>query len=101
MATKKAGSAKSGKTASPAVDKKPIDTTPEGKNTRFKEVAGRRLKKIVQQIQLLGNCSNRNVYNYTPDNVKYIFTLIEEQTAACKQKYMEKAKESKEIKIEL
>ena len=64
--------------------------TEQEKTKRFKRVAENRTNKIIDQIRLLGNCSNKSNYQYTEDDVKKIFCAIETELKATKQKYQEK-----------
>jgi hypothetical protein len=53
------------------------DYTPEAKRERFLRVAERRTNAILETIRLLGNTSNKNLYQYTEADVDKIFTTIE------------------------
>jgi hypothetical protein len=92
--TKKGNAAPAPKGTAPKTDKvknaAPIDNSPAAKTERFKKIAGRRTKKIIVTISNLGNCSNRNVYGYTPEQVDYIFSSIEKQLKLTKDKFAEK-----------
>lgn len=59
---------------------------------RFKRVAENRTNKIIEQIRLLGNCSNRSNYEYKDEDVKKIFAAIESELKEAKQKYQKKEK---------
>lgn len=54
-----------------------VMATEQEKAERFKRVAENRTNKIIDQIRLLGNCSNRSNYEYTEEDVKKIFAAIE------------------------
>ena len=60
------------------------------KMERFKRVAGNRTNRIIEQIRLLGNCSNRSNYEYTDEDVKKIFSAIEIEIKNAKSKYQPK-----------
>ncbi|WP_278850666.1 hypothetical protein [Thomasclavelia spiroformis] len=62
---------------------------------RFKRVAENRTNKIIEQIRLLGNCSNRSNYEYKDEDVKKIFAAIESELKEAKQKYQKKEKNRK------
>lgn len=62
---------------------------------RFKRVAENRTNKIIEQIRLLGNCSNRSNYEYKDEDVKKIFAAIESELKETKQKYQKKEKNKK------
>ena len=46
------------------------------KRQRFEKVAGNRVQRILDTIQLLKNCSNRNNYEYTESDVELMFSEI-------------------------
>jgi len=49
------------------------------KRERFEKVASNRVQKIIDYISLLGNCSNRNNYEYSDDDVRKMFSVIKDQ----------------------
>ena len=59
----------------------------ETKSERFVRVAEARTNKIIDMIQLLGNCSNRNTYEYTKEDVRQIFTAIDAEIKAAKARF--------------
>lgn len=46
------------------------------KRQRFEKVAGNRVQRILDTLQLLKNCSNRNNYEYTEADVEQMFSEI-------------------------
>ena len=46
------------------------------KRLRFEKVAGNRVQRILDTLQLLRNCSNRNNYDYSDQDVDQMFTEI-------------------------
>lgn len=46
------------------------------KRQRFEKVAGKRVQKILDTLQLLKNCSNRNNYEFTEADVELMFSEI-------------------------
>ena len=46
------------------------------KRQRFEKVAGKRVQKILDTLQLLKNCSNRNNYEYFESDVEQMFSEI-------------------------
>lgn len=46
---------------------------------RFEDVAGKRVQHIINKLELLGNCSNQNNYEYTVGDIKKMFIAIREQ----------------------
>lgn len=62
----------------------------ESKKERFKRVAENRTNKIINMIDLLGNCSNKNNYEYTEEDIKNIFNAIENALKMSKIKFVKK-----------
>lgn len=60
------------------------------KKERFKRVAGNRTNKIIEQIRLLGNCANRSNYEYSSEDVKKIFSALENELKETKKKYQKR-----------
>ena len=46
------------------------------KRQRFEKVAGNRVQKVLDTLQLLKNCSNRNNYEYSEADVELMFSEI-------------------------
>ena len=57
------------------------------KKERFKRVAENRTNKIINQIRLLGNCSNKSNYQYDEEDVKKIFSAIDAELKQTKAKF--------------
>lgn len=57
------------------------------KKERFKKVAVQRTNKIINYIRLLGNCSNKNNYEYSELEIKKIFIAIEKELKISKMKF--------------
>ena len=49
----------------------------ETKREKFVRLAEARTNKIIDMIQLLGNCSNPATYEYTAQDVEKIFSAID------------------------
>lgn len=60
----------------------------ETKHERFQRIATNRTNRIIDQLRLLGNCSNRSNYEYTDEEVKKIFSAIEAEVKAQRSRYM-------------
>lgn len=67
----------------------------ETKNERFKRIAENRTNKILDMLDLLGNCSNKSNYDYSEDDVKAIFSAIENAVKLNKMKFIEKQEKGK------
>lgn len=62
-------------------------TTMVDKKERFEKVATARTQKIIDMVRLLGNCSNKSNYTYTPDQVEAIFSTIQREIDLAREKY--------------
>jgi len=49
----------------------------EDKHQRFVRVVERRTNELLEKTRILGNCSNKNTYSYTDEEVSLIFAEIE------------------------
>ncbi len=65
------------------------------KAERFKRVAEGRTNKIIDQIRLLGNCSNKSNYEYSDDDIRKIFSAIECELKETKMKFQSKSRNKK------
>ena len=59
----------------------------ETKRDKFVRLAEARTNKIIDMIQLLGNCSNSSAYEYTQQDVDQIFSAIEAEVREAKKKF--------------
>lgn len=72
----------------------------ESKREKFVRLAEARTNKIIDMLQLLGNCSNTSAYEYTQKDVDQIFAAIEAETREAKKKFS-KVESSKSTKFAL
>ncbi|MCQ2551267.1 MAG: hypothetical protein MJ146_03675 [Clostridia bacterium] len=61
----------------------------ESKRERFIRLAEARTNKIIDMIQLLGNCSNTSIYDYSSKDIDKIFGAIEAELKKSKQKFQQ------------
>jgi hypothetical protein len=54
---------------------------------RFENVASKRVQKILDQIEILGNCSNRSNYEYTENDVQKMFAAIDTHLKLAKARF--------------
>ncbi len=62
-------------------------TKKETNRERFVRIAEVRTQKIIDMIDLLGNCSNQYNYEYTPKDVEKMFTAIESALKSSKARF--------------
>jgi hypothetical protein len=54
---------------------------------RFVKVASRRTRRILEDVRLLGNCSNRAAYHYTADDIQKIFGAIDQELSNARSRF--------------
>lgn len=59
----------------------------ETKREKFKRVAENRTNRIIKDLSLLGNCSNKSNYDYTDADIKKIFSAIDAALKIAKDRY--------------
>ncbi len=59
----------------------------ENKRDKFIRLAENRTNKALEMIRLLGNLSNKSVYDYTKQDVDKIFKAIEDEVAEAKKQF--------------
>ncbi len=59
----------------------------ESKEARFKRVAERRVRAILRDLRILGNCGNRGNYLYTEGDFRKIFSEIDHALKDAKAKF--------------
>lgn len=68
------------------------------KRERFVNVAEARTQAILDKIRILGNCSNRSLYEYSPEEIDKIFKAIQEQLNHTKQRFYRKERRKFELR---
>ena len=56
----------------------------ETKEQKFKRIAAARTRRILNDLRLLGNCSNINAYSYNLRDITKIFLSIEREVKRVK-----------------
>jgi len=51
----------------------------ENKTEKFKRVASLRTQKILNDLRLIGNCSNKAIYSYSHDDINKIFGVVDKE----------------------
>lgn len=59
----------------------------ESKRDRFVRLAEARTNKIIDMIQLLGNCSNQSQYEYSQKDITKIFNAIQTELDSAKKRF--------------
>lgn len=64
------------------------------KRQRFEKVAGNRVQKVLDTLQLLKNCSNRNNYEYSESDVDQMFSEISKALKDSRAAYVNELRKS-------
>jgi len=59
----------------------------ETKREKFLRLANLRTNEILNRLRILGNCCNRQMYEYTESDIKKIFPEIEQKLKETKAKF--------------
>lgn len=74
-----------------------IDLKNENSRDRFKRLASARTNIVLKRLKVLGNCSNRQIYEYEEEDIDKIFSEIERRVKETKAKFQVSKK--KEFKL--
>lgn len=69
------------------------------KEENFKRLAENRTNKIIDMLHLLGNLSNTSNYSYTEEEVKSIFSAIEQELEVQKNRFVIKQETRKKFRL--
>lgn len=59
----------------------------ETQEERFKRLATHRTNEVLKRLKVLGNCSNRQMYEYSEKDIDAIFSTIERKVKEIKMKF--------------
>jgi hypothetical protein len=59
----------------------------ETKRDRFKRLASLRTNEVIRRLKVLGNCANRQAYEYDAEDVGKIFGEIDRKVREVKAKF--------------
>jgi hypothetical protein len=66
------------------------------KKERFKNVASRRVQKVLDDLDSLSKCANKSTYEYTDEDVKKMMGAISNQVALLKASFSANSKSGKQ-----
>lgn len=69
----------------------------ETREQKFKRLANQRTNRILEDLRILGNLSNKSTYSYSEDATRKIFQAIEDQLKSAKSRF--KGSEKKEFQL--
>ena len=59
----------------------------ETRAERFKRLAAQRTNLVLKRLRILGNCSNRQAYEYTKEDIDRIFAAIDRAVKETKARF--------------
>ena len=58
------------------------------KKEAFRRLAAQRTNGVLERLRILGNCANRQLYDYSDEDVKRIFGALEKELRLVKAKFL-------------
>lgn len=71
----------------------------ETPNERFRRLAEARVNKVLNDLRLIGNLSNRNNYDFTADEIDKIFRAIDTELKQVKARFSDASKKDLEFRL--
>ena len=72
-----------------------VDYAGETKRDRFQRLAEKRTNTVLAKIRTLANCSNPYAYEYAEEDIKQIFTAIEEELRIARAQFRRQSSRGK------
>lgn len=69
----------------------------ETKEQRFKRIAEKRVRRVLDSLQSLSQCSNKRMYNCNEEQLKKIWDAIDHSLKSCQENF--KNAEPEEFKL--
>jgi hypothetical protein len=66
------------------------------KKDRFKAVASRRVQKVLEDLDSLSKCANKNTYEYTEEDVRKMLKAVNEKVVLLKLAFTAGSKSNKQ-----
>lgn len=66
------------------------------KRDRFKNVAGRRVQKVLDDMESLSKCANKSTYEYSDEEVRKMMKAINEKLVLLKASFNSNSKAGKQ-----
>jgi len=71
----------------------------ESKEEKFKRIAEARTNKILEQIAILRNCANTQIYSYNELQINKIFKALDEELRLTKMTFSQRINKKRDIKL--
>ena len=69
---------------------------PKSRKDRFKDVAGRRVQKVLDDLDSLSKCANKSTYEYSDEEVRKMLRAIIEKITLLKVAFSASSKSGKQ-----
>jgi hypothetical protein len=69
----------------------------EEKREAFKRLGSQRTNAVLERLRILGNCANRQLYDYTDEDVRRIFNAIRKELRSTEAKFLNSQKPEFEL----
>ena len=71
----------------------------ETKSERFKRLAEKRTRKVLNEIRVLSNLSNKGLYECTPEQLRKIFTTLRDSITKAEARFKGEQNRGTEFKL--
>ncbi|WP_312588939.1 hypothetical protein [Corynebacterium dentalis] len=71
----------------------------EAKEERFRRLAKSRGERLLREIRLLGNLSNKKNYDYLPEDIEKLFDPLEKELAETKARFRYESRKKRSIEF--
>ena len=71
------------------------------KTAKFIELAEKRTQRIINNLELIGNLSNRRNYTYTEDQYEKIFKAVKRALRESEEKFIDANRERESVQFSL
>jgi hypothetical protein len=69
---------------------------PKSRKDRFKDVAGRRVQKVLDDLDSLSKCANKSTYEYTEEEIRKMIKAINDKVVLLKMAFTANSKSGKQ-----
>ncbi|EAP77850.1 hypothetical protein [Roseovarius nubinhibens] len=73
--------------------------TERDKRQKFEELAEKRVNKVIKDLRLIGNLSNRNNYSFDDGDVRKIMKALDDELKALKVRFTQARPSEKDFKL--
>ena len=76
-----------------------MDNKKEAKSARFKRLAEKRTKRVLNDIRILSNLANQGLYEYSPEQLKKISGAIRNSLIKAEARFRGEEKQEAEFEL--